>query len=420
MSEPPARSSASPAASPSVLGALRAGDPLAWAGLAGAFVFVLFLVYWGTGSLVHVFEDERGYAADFWIYNKAGVRLLADPATLYADPSFLYPPPAGALFGLVALLSIGWGYALFAALNLAAMVGCLRLGETLLPDPPRGWARAALWCAALGSAPALQNVKWGQVNVFILLISLAFLAWLRERPFWAGAILAVGGWLKLYPAVLGILALRKGRYPAVAGAAFGVLAVVVLALPLVPPALYVEYVRDVLPEISRETTLGTLNAGIPAVIERMFHGPNVLVEYRSASFGPAASLAGRLVLVGGLAGSVWAWMRGWRTEAAGVMILAVVAVSASFGWEYTFVLTMPFALACLLLARRGPGWVRATAVLAFLALFLQKPPEAVMKWGIAHVPAPLLDLFAARFLLALTGLAVCALVVRRERVPASP
>lgn len=400
--------------------ALRRMDPLAWAGAAGAFILVAFPLYWVLASVLPLFAGSEGHAADFLIYSRAGHRVWANPGTLYADPSFLYPPPSAVLFALAVLVPMGWGYVLQAVLNVGALAVCVRLGERLHPDPPARWGRAALWCAAIGSAPALQNVKYGQVNVLVLALALGYLVWLRRHPARAGALLALGFWLKLYPAVLGVLALRRGRWMAVAGAVAAGLAVPLVLLPVFPVELYVEYLREKLPTIAGGTTTSTLNAGLPAIVERLGQPAEALLTYRSAPFGPAASVAGRIVLIGGVAAAAVAWARGARTESAGVAILAVVAVSSSFGWEYTFVLAMPAALACVLAARRSGMGGRLTATLAMAALLLQKPPEAVMKWAVVSVPDPLLDAFAGRFVLALVALAVVAWGVRQPNRKGAP
>lgn len=396
--------------------ALRRGDPLAWAGLGGALVLAAYPVYWLATSVAPLWGGSEGHAADFLYYVRAGRRAWADPLTVYGGPNFLYPPPAALLMMAAALPPLRVGYVLMAALNAALLVACVRLGERLHPSPPRGWARAALWTAALGAAPALQNVKFGQVGPLILLVALAFLLWAERRPAWAGAVLAVGFWVKLYPAVLGVFALRRGRWPAVGGAVAMGLAIPLVLLPLFPPSLYLEYLHDVLPRVSGQTVPTVLNGGIPASVQRLARPAAALVQYTPEPLTRTAAWAGRLALVGGVGGAVWAWARGLPTATAGVLALAAVAVSSSFAWEYTFVLAMPAAGAALLVARRGGAGVRVAAIGAFGALLVMKPPENVLVWAVGAVPGWALDLFAARFLVALAVLGACAAaVLRRER-----
>lgn len=400
--------------------ALRRADPLAWSGLAAAFVLVAFPVYWAGASLVPLFGGSEGHAGDFVYYFKAGTRLRADPLTLYAEESFIYPPPSGAPFALVSLLPIAWGYVLFAALSVAALAACLRTAESFLPDRPAGWARAAWWAVGLASAPALQNVKFGQVNVFVLLAALVFVRAVarpgarRRAMAWGGAALAAGAWLKLYPLALALFALRRRTWPALAGLAAGLAAIPLATLPVVPPGLYRVFWTERLAGIAAQTMPSTLNAGLPAIVERLRLPPEALLIYTTSPFGPAAAAAAPLVLVGGIAAAAVAWHRGAPTTWAAVAVLAVLPVASTFGWEYTFVLALPAFLGLLAAARHGPLGVRLVAIAAVGAWLVQKPPEGAMRWAVAHVPGPLLDAFAARLVLAFAALAAAVWWTRRR------
>ena len=412
-----------PPAEPRFGAALRRADPLAWAGVGGAFVLVAYPVYWALTVLRPLFGGSRGHAGDFMIYYDAGRRVLTDPATLYATDNFIYPPPSGAVFAVAALLPLEPMYVAVAALNLALLAVCVRLGERIHPDPPRGWARAALWTTALGVSPALQNVKFGQVGPLILLVSMLFLLWVERAPARAGAVLAVGFWIKLYPAVLGVFALRRGSWPAVGGAVAMGLAIPLVLLPLFPPDLYLEYLRDVLPTVRDQTVPTVLNGGLPATIQRIGLPASTLLQYSPEPMTPLAEWAGRLALLGGVGAAVVAWRRGWPTAWAGLAALAAVPVASSFAWEYTFLLALPLTMAALLVARRGGPGVRVAAALAALTLFVMKPPEYAVAWLIERVPGWTLDLFSARFLIALAVLGACALWVRYQaerREPSVP
>ena len=394
--------------------ALRRGDPLAVAGLGGALVLAAYPLYWLAASVVPLWAGSDGHAADFLYYVEAGRLAWADPLTVYAGPNFLYPPPSALLMMAAALPPLRVGYVLMAALNTALLVACVRVGERLHPSPPRGWARAALWTAALGAAPALQNVKFGQVGPLILLVASLFLLWVERRPAWAGAVLAVGFWIKLYPAVLGLFALRRGSWPAVGGAVAAGLAIPLLLLPLFPPSLYLDYLHDVLPRVTGQTVPTVLNGGLPATVQRLALPASALVQYTPIPLTDAAAWAGRLALVGGVGAAALAWARGLETATAGALALAAVAVSSSFAWEYTFVLAMPAAMAALLVARRGGSAVRVAAAVAVLTLLTMKPPESVIVAAVGAVPGWALDLFAARFLVALATLGACVWAVRRR------
>ncbi len=406
-----------------VAAALRRADPLAWGGLAAVLVLAAFPVYWAAASLVPLFGGSTGHAGDFVYYHAAGTRLRAAPATFYADESLIYPPPSGVPFALVSFLPIAWGYVLFAALTVAALAASLRIVEQMLPERPAGWARAAWWAVGMAAAPALQNVKFGQVNAFVLLAALVFVRAVarpeahgtarRAAMAWGGAALAAGAWLKLYPLALALFALRRRTWPALAGLVAGVAVIPLAALPLVPPGLYRVFWAERLAAVASQPTPAVFNAGLPAVVERLRLPPEALLVYTSAPFGAAATAVAALVLAGGIAAAALAWHRGWRTAWAALAVLAVVPAASTLGWEYTFVLALPAFLVLLAEARRGPVGVRLVAIAAVGAWLLQKPPEGAMRWAVAHVPEPILDAFAARLVLALAALAGAVWWTRR-------
>lgn len=390
--------------------ALRRADPLAWGGLLAALVLVAFPLYWAMASLVPLFGGSEGHAADFGYYYRAGLRLRADPLGLYDEDSFLYPPPAGAPFALVSFLPIAWGYVLFAVGTVAALVASLRIVERLTDARLGGWARGAWWAVGLASAAALQNVKFGQVNTVVLLAALLFVRAVSDpeaRPralALGGAVLALGAWLKVYPLALGVFALRRRTWPALAGLVAGLAVVPLALLPLVPGGLYRTFATERLAGLAASTTPSTLNASLPAIVERLSLPPEALLRYTTAPFGTAASVASLVVLVGGIALAAWVWRRGWPAWRAAFAVLAVVPVASTLGWEYTFALALPAFLGLVAQARRGPLGVRLVAIAAVVAWTLQKPPEGVMRWAVVHAPV-VSEVFAARIVLALAALA---------------
>jgi hypothetical protein len=395
--------------------ALRRADPLAWGGLAAAAVLVAFPAYYAFASLVPLFGGSEGHAGDFVYYFRAGLRFRVDPATLYDEENFLYPPPTGVLFAAASWLPIAWGYVVFGAFTVAALAVCLRLVEALLPERPAGWARAAWWAIGLASAPALQNVKFGQVNVYVLLAALVFVRAVsapeaRARALaLGGAALALGAWLKLYPIVLAVFALRRRTWPALAGLAAGLVAVPVVVSGAVPPSLYQTFVVDVLGGLSRAATAAALNAGLPAAVERLRLPPGALALYRPAALGAAAEATAFVVLAGGIAATALAWARGWPAGPAAFAALAVLPVASTLGWEYTFVLALPAFLMLLVAARNGPPAVRLVGVVSVGAWLVQKPPEGVVRWAVVALPEVLAEAFPVRFVAALAALAACAL-----------
>jgi hypothetical protein len=224
-----------------------------------------------------------------------------------------------------------------------------------------------------------------------------------------GAALALGVWLKLYPAVLAVFALRRRSWPALGGLAVAFVAVPLVLLPVVPLSLYREYAVEVLGSVAGVTVPATLNVGLPVVVERWWLPPEGLLSNTSVPAGAAASAVAAGALVAGVAASATAWARGWPTERAAFAVLATIPVASLFGWEYTFVLALPAVLALLVASRRRPVGVRMVAVATVGAWLVQKPPERAVAWAVAHLGEAVVEVFAARFVLSLAVLAACVL-----------
>src|SRR5258708_5018205 len=123
---------------------------------------------------------------------------------------FDYPPFAALLVRPLALLSDTAAMTLWLWVSLACTVaGALVGARTALPE---SWPRTDIaLLAAFASAPAAYTYWPGQLNpVIFLLLALAFRAWVRDRELPAGVLLGLAGGVKLAPAVLIVVLLRRG------------------------------------------------------------------------------------------------------------------------------------------------------------------------------------------------------------------
>ena len=156
----------------------------------------------------HVFDDLNVYSG--WGEGLAQGRVPSD------DPMWQYPPLAAFVFGAIGLLgSQPW---LFALLFVAVDVG---IGALLVRDAARRdrWEGFAVWLAA----PILLGpILYGRYDSVPTLAAMAGLLAIAA-PLAAGAILAVGGGLKVWPAVMALAlsqrAWLKGALGAIAATA---------------------------------------------------------------------------------------------------------------------------------------------------------------------------------------------------------
>jgi alpha-1,2-mannosyltransferase len=201
--------------------------------------------------------------SDYSLYIGGAQRFLDDPTTLYLDRSkvtlsgYLYPPPSALLFVPFSWLSLTTGFYVF---SVAAVVVFFVLSLVLwFTNCEQHGLRISLTkklvigaiCASLG--PTYHNLLFGQINFVVLAACLGFLVLAdRGRPKLAGLMLATGIWLKLYPLLLCVVAMRDRRsLLAVLWTIVFLLLMALVLLPLVPARVYAIYFGDFLPDISR-------------------------------------------------------------------------------------------------------------------------------------------------------------------------
>ena len=181
---------------------------LTWWALTRGFVLLVAAGMMLHHDWKHIFDDLNVYSG--WGEGLAEGRVPSD------DPMWQYPPLAAFVFGAIGLLgSQPW---LFALLFVAVDVG---IGALLVRDAARRdrWEGFAVWLAA----PILLGpILYGRYDSVPTLAAMAGLLAIAA-PLAAGAILAVGGGLKVWPAVMALAlsqrAWLKGALGAIAATA---------------------------------------------------------------------------------------------------------------------------------------------------------------------------------------------------------
>lgn len=366
-----------------------------------------WLVWITARVYVPVATGAMPFITDFSFYYEAAERFARDPLTLYPDSfGFMYPPLSVLLFLPLVALPVPASFLLsvvgIAVLAAACTELTIRLYERGRSERIAAPLRVSLLLIGFATAPVFQNLKYGQVNVLVLLLGLGFLWLLQEdRPLAAALVLSVGFWLKLYPLALCLLGLRRGwAARGAAGLGLGLVVAPLVLLPVVPAELYRQYVFDLIPHWSGVTNMHALNQSITGVLENVQLPLDAYLFSRDTPVGGLAQAVNTVVLVGLLGGLYGAYFTGrLRFDVVGIAVLAVLPVVSALGWEYTYVLALPLCVYLLLEARgRGPV-VRGLAAFAVLVFMIPKPPEPAMIWTFAHWPRLLVDVFYARFLL---------------------
>ena len=134
--------------------------------------------------------------------------------TVFMTP-YLYPPLTAMVVWPLTLIPLHEGAAVWIfSSGLAALGAGLLLGARA----DSAWKKRLILIASIGFAPTLASMYLGQVNVFVLLLTVyALRSWRRNSNAKGGGFLAAGIWLKPLAVVEVGLLVWRGRWKALAG-----------------------------------------------------------------------------------------------------------------------------------------------------------------------------------------------------------
>jgi hypothetical protein len=353
---------------------------------------------------------------DYDCYEYAGRAILAGESPYRAGLIYLYPPLTAQLFATahrgVATVSEGLGaesgrdavwdrvFYLYQCAQVLLLLGAyfllLRFGREL--GLAWRWAPLLIGGLLVFDNAVFRTLRHGQVNLWVLDLSLIGLLWARHRPALAGVAIALAGHVKLYPLLLLFPLSLCGRGAAAAwtlGAAAGI---------------------SVLgSDLARDWTLWSQYA---ALVGSGFPGE---VAFRNNGLHSMAFNTARLVFgasgaeapvrwfvrLATLAFGVWALVRFAQRERArrrggalgldarcfaahGADALAFALLASPSVWEHHYVMALPLALvACVARGADRPGLVALG-----LFLMLAMPTFDLFPFGY-HRFAGMLVLLAA-------------------------
>jgi hypothetical protein len=373
---------------------------------------------------LHFLVSTSEYAErrfDYDCYEYAGRALLAGQNPWQVGLIYLYPPLtakalAAAHQGVEALsAALGWSTARDDVwervfyLYQCAQLGLVLAAYFLLLRLARMLGLAAPWLPLLVGVllvfdnAVFRTLRHGQINLFVLDLSLAALLFARRAPAAAGLALALAAHLKLYPLLL-VLPLALGRELRALGWSALWLAGIALALAdfgrdLTLWRWYAEFLREDFPgEIALRNTSA----------HAIFHNATQLLTGAPRAVGALAALASAGFAAWYLARAALREraLRALRAGAGpdpardaralgahGADALAFALLVSPSVWEHHYVLALPLALwAVALRGRERPGQL-ALAIFLMLGmptfdLFpLSLHRLAGMLWLLALTPA---------------------------------
>jgi hypothetical protein len=323
----------------------------------------------GGAAILLIAGDTLGY--DYQAYLRAAQRIL-DGKQLY-DPAvdlaggfavYLYPPPFALAIVPFALLPEALGTWLWiAVLGVAILAGIAAMPVS------RDIRWIVLFLAGM-NWPVLYGLKLGQVSALLFLLFAFSWRWI-DRPASVGTTAALGGLIKLQPAVVLGWAALTGRGRAAFVGLIVAAAVAVTATLVVGVGAWVDYLA----------LLGRVSA--PVTTPHNFTPGAVAFQ-----LGATESVATTIQLVSAVAVAIASLIAiRWSTHEASLLVLAVGSQLLSpLLWDhYAIVLLLPMAY----LLQHGHWWAVGIPLATSLPLIGLTPAAAypVLFWVSLLAPA---------------------------------
>jgi hypothetical protein len=266
----------------------------------------------------------------------------------------------------------------------------------------------AIMLIALGLGPTYMNAIFGQVNAFVLGTAVAFVCLAPTAIFEAASLLALGIWLKIYPIVLGAIAIWDRRMRrALAWSVVALLAIGLLAMAIVPYREFEVFFRQVLPARADKTAIHIVNQSLVAFLER-FRYPTELFVNWTGHEAVRVSLAVRAANAGfGVIAIAFMWQRRRFIALNAASLIALMAVIAPLGWGHTYVLVLPLVVYQLIAMTKAPLNTAITIFVCILALMI----PAGRHLPIERAPDWLENVVYSRYLLATIALVLISSTV---------
>jgi hypothetical protein len=254
---------------------------------------------------------------------------------------------------------------------------------------------AALVAFAIG--PTYMNAVFGQVNAFVLASAVAFVRLAPVAAMEAGVLLALGTWLKIYPAFLAVIGLWDRRTWKAIGwtIAFGILIALVL-LPVVSPATYRTFLFDVLARRIDKTAIQITNQSLVAFIERFRFAPDFYIYWTGQEAVTVSTLATTINLAFAALATVLLAIVRIPQEHKAAALMALIAVIAPLGWGHTYVMVLPLVMLQVITMRNASAIVAALTTVCVLAFVV----PAGRRLPIDFMPNWLENIVYSRYLLA--------------------
>jgi hypothetical protein len=349
------------------------------------YVCILIIAY----QLFILFRSLDNPGIDFISYYDSTKRFFAEPSTLYATNSFavdafIYPPPSVLLFAPFTFMPIGMAYICFTLLMqfcilTASFVWLKNLKENGY-QIEKGQSTAVLLLVQ-AAAPAYHNLLLGQVNGFILLLSVIYICNASRLPIIAGIALAIATWIKIYPLLLifiPLLSFRKLYFKTITVYAISLLIIPLALLPFIPLHLYLSFAHKI-QTVSNFVCANIVNQSLVAFLTRftldevyLFKWPNLFPIHASIKIINILVLSAFLVWVAVVVRKVANEIENNSFMTLNAIVLGVCCIISPVAWGHTYVLAMPLVI-CVLVYKGNAGFMLYAARFMLISILLLFP-----------------------------------------------
>lgn len=328
---------------------------------------------------------------------------------------FVYPPSSLIYFHMLSRLPIASAFLVHSAVTLAALTAACAMIAAMLPTSNR--ARWTALAAGLAIAPIGTCLAAGQVNVLLMASAVAGV-WFasRKMPGAAGLAIALGFWLKIYPALVPALFLTRGKARAAIATVAWTLAIGAAGLVWAAPDLYVQYFGILLPHAQGYTMPGVAYS-LAGTVAHVAAGGGQPVQH-FVPIAPLVQWLSKALLAAGILAAM-AHQRLTRDrcplDSLNVLLCASL-IAAPNAWGYHYAMILPAIVAALAREFERPTWAAPLVLACWGALVVPgwtDPPAFIAGNPLLNVP------FRERYAVVAIVLLVLTLLTER-RESASP
>jgi hypothetical protein len=369
------------------------GTALLWI-LAGASAFLLVYEAWTLiGSVLGpLLANRNAIQTDFHYYYDAALRFSSQRAHLYsfADDviaGYAYPPPAIVPFMWLARWPLGT--ALTALTILSYLMIAVATQQWFKYLRTRGhvidrWTAVAIVLIVFAAGPTYMNAVFGQVNAFVLVSAVVFIRLSPVAAAEGGIVLALGAWLKIYPAYLACVGLwDRSTWRALGFAVVAGIAIPIVLLLVVPPQAYRDFLQ-VLDARVDKTAIHMTNQSLVAFLERLRYPSELFLNWtgqQAVTVSPLVRGIGMVVTVTAVLGL---WKRTATAELKAASLMALIPVVAPLGWGHVYVMVLPLVMLRLIAVKAATPLVASMVAISVGGLLIPAgrhlPIDAAPDW----------------------------------------